>query len=138
MLKLLLIGNIICIGAGVLEIIPVANFSRIDMVDCFEDELISLFKNSKNQLKSYKKFLMANLYSLENVDDLSKACEKVKGGKHKIYSIHKSMAKNTRVLYFCTCGNRIVLLTAFDEKNKNDYNKAISRAEGRIKILGLK
>ena len=120
-----------------MEIIPVSGFENVFMVDCFQNELTALFKDSKNQLKQFSKFLMANLHSLENRDDLLASAEKVKGTKYKLFSIHKRMNKNTRVLYFCSCGNTIVLITAFDEKNWADYGKAIKRAENRVWRLGL-
>ncbi len=59
-------------------------------------------------------------------------------GKTDLYSIrHPETKKNVRVIYTMMDG-RIVLLTAFLEKNEGDYTRAICTAEKRLKWLKAK
>ncbi|WP_022766637.1 type II toxin-antitoxin system RelE/ParE family toxin [Butyrivibrio sp. XPD2006] len=56
--------------------------------------------------------------------------------KDDIYSIrHPETRKNVRVLYTITDNGEVILLTVFLEKNDNDYNIAIKRAEYRLRWL---
>lgn len=120
-----------------LEIVPLKGFSRIDIADCFEDELKKLFKKSNDDYKKYMKFFSAQLHKIENREENIKTEEPIKYKDITLYSIRKNMKKNTRVLYFYYSGNRIILLTAFDEKDKSDYEKGKERAYKRLKKLNV-
>ena len=56
-------------------------------------------------------------------------------GEERFYSIrHPETKKNVRVIYMIAEG-KVILLTAFLEKNAGDYQKAINLAKNRMKWL---
>ena len=56
-------------------------------------------------------------------------------GEESFYSIrHPETKKNVRVIYTIVKG-KVILLTAFLEKNAGDYQKAINLAKNRMKWL---
>ena len=85
-----------------------------------------------------KKKLLADLAVLdiekEKAIDLA-AFEKLTNEKD-LYSIHRPNSRtNVRIIYTIIDRKIIILLTVFLEKNKSDYQNAISVAKNRLKQL---
>ena len=84
----------------------------------------------------YQKKLLADLavLDIEKAIDLA-AFEKLTNEKD-LYSIHRpNSRKNVRIIYTIIDRKIIILLTVFLEKNKSDYQNAISVAKNRLKQL---
>lgn len=87
--------------------------------------------------KRYQKKLIGDLAVLEQ--ELERAIdlpqfEKL-DGVDRLYSIrHSETRKNVRIIYIIYEG-AVILLTAFLEKNDNDYQRAIRVANKRLKWL---
>lgn len=95
------------------------------------------WKNSE-PYPEYQKKLLADLAVLdiekEKAIDLA-AFEKLTNEKD-LYSIHRpNSRKNVRIIYTIIDRKIIILLTVFLEKNKSDYQNAISVAKNRLKQL---
>ena len=89
-------------------------------------------------IQNIKKKLLADLAVLdiekEKAIDLA-AFEKLTNEKD-LYSIHRpNSRKNVRIIYTIIDRKIIILLTVFLEKNKSDYQNAISVAKNRLKQL---
>ncbi len=121
----------------VLEIVPVEGFNRIMAIDSFDDELSKLFKKSTPELKKYLIFLHKQLHKIDNRTTIINREEPISYKGINLYAIRKRMKKNTRVLYFYMQNEKIVLLTAFDEKNSSDYDNGKERAYNRLKQLKI-
>jgi len=120
-----------------LEVVHLDDFNRIKCLDIFEDELNKLFSKSIPEKKKYLKFLFAELHKIDNRRETIQREEPINYKDITLYSIRKRSQKNTRVLYFYMKDDNIILLTAFDEKNKSDYDNANERAYRRLKNLEL-
>ena len=88
--------------------------------------------------KRYQEKLMQDLAVLEQEKERAISLpqyEKLTGIKN-LYSIrHPETGKNVRIIYYITNIGEIILLTAFLEKNDNDYKLALNRAKNRLKWL---
>ncbi len=123
-------------------IIKFRDFKNISFLSRFEKEWKDLFIKDKANQERYDSWLDNKLNMLD-IDPIAvsnsghKNFEDVTNSKPKIYSIHERSRKNPRVLYYLlTDKNEVILLTAFIENNKSDYNIATRRAEQRaIKII---
>ena len=120
-----------------MEVVHLDDFNRIKCLDVFEDELNKLFSKSIPEKKKYLKFLYAELHKIDNRKETIQREEPINYKDITLYSIRKRAQKNTRVLYFYMEDDNIILLTAFDEKNKSDYDNANERAYKRLKNLDL-
>lgn len=120
-----------------MEVVHLDDFNRIKCLDVFEDELNKLFSKSIPEKKNYLKFLYAELHKIVNRRETIQREEPINYKDITLYSIRKRAQKNTRVLYFYMKDDNIILLTAFDEKNKSDYDNANERAYRRLKNLEL-
>lgn len=120
-----------------MEVVHLDDFNRIKCLDVFEDELNKLFSKSIPEKKKYLKFLYAELHKIDNRKETIQREEPINYKDITLYSIRKRAQKNTRVLYFYMEDDNIILLTAFDEKNKSDYDNANERAYRRLKNLEL-
>lgn len=120
-----------------MEVVHLDDFNRIKCLDVFEDELNKLFSKSIPEKKKYLKFLYAELHKIDNRKETIQREEPINYKDITLYSIRKRAQKNTRVLYFYMKDDNIILLTAFDEKNKSDYDNANERAYRRLKNLEL-
>jgi phage-related protein len=90
------------------------------------------------QTKEHVERIQRSLKSLdiekEKAIDLA-AFEKLTNEKD-LYSIHRpNSRKNVRIIYTIIDRKIIILLTVFLEKNKSDYQNAISVAKNRLKQL---
>lgn len=120
-----------------MEVVHLDDFNRIKCLDVFYDELNKLFSKSIPEKKKYLKFLYAELHKIDNRKETIQREEPINYKDITLYSIRKRAQKNTRVLYFYMENDNIILLTAFDEKNKADYDNANERAYRRLKNLEL-
>ena len=122
-------------------IIKLDGFERIYAVEQFPKEWEKLFK------KQHKKRIAADDWLANNLAllDENAALQTMQNHEHyepvisshpQLYSIHNKSELNQRVLYYIiTEKNEVLLLTAFIEKKKSDYDLATQRAENRIKHL---
>lgn len=122
-----------------LEKISILGISDVYAVSAIKKE----FKKAVNQpwknsepYPEYQKKLLADLavLDIEKAIDLA-AFEKLTNEKD-LYSIHRpNSRKNVRIIYTIIDRKIIILLTVFLEKNKSDYQNAISVAKNRLKQL---
>lgn len=120
-----------------MEVERYEDFNRIHYVDVFNDEVSKLFSKSKKDLINYTNFLYAELQKIDNREETIVREEPISYRGINFFSIRKRMKKNTRVLYYYMKDNNIILLTAFDEKRKSDYENAKMRAYDRLKELHI-
>lgn len=121
-----------------MDIIKSKDFNKIYECVAFSGELQKLFKKHPHAYKEYAAFLFAALKMLDTAEDppIYGKFEKLKC-KTPLYSLRYKREKNVRVLYFWCEEGQVILLTAFEEKEKSDYTEAIRRSEKRLKSLGL-
>ena len=122
-----------------LEKISISGISDVYAVSAIKKE----FKKAVNQpwknsepYPEYQKKLLTDLavLDIEKAIDLA-AFEKLTNEKD-LYSIHRpNSRKNVRIIYTIIDRKIIILLTVFLEKNKSDYQNAISVAKNRLKQL---
>lgn len=122
-----------------LEKISISGISDVYAVSAIKKE----FKKAVNQpwknsepYPEYQKKLLADLavLDIEKAIDLA-AFEKLTNEKD-LYSIHRpNSRKNVRIIYTIIDRKIIILLTVFLEKNKSDYQNAISVPKNRLKQL---
>ena len=122
-----------------LEKISISGISDVYAVSAIKKE----FKKAVNQpwknsepYPEYQKKLLADLavLDIEKAIDLA-AFEKLTNEKD-LYSIHRpNSRKNVRIIYTIIDRKIIILLTVFLEKNRSDYQNAISVAKNRLKQL---
>ena len=122
-----------------LEKISISGISDVYAVSAIKKE----FKKAVNQpwknsepYPEYQKKLLADLavLDIEKAIDLA-AFEKLTNEKD-LYSIHRpNSRKNVPIIYTIIDRKIIILLTVFLEKNKSDYQNAISVAKNRLKQL---
>ena len=122
-----------------LEKISISGISDVYAVSAIKKE----FKKAVNQpwknsepYPEYQKKLLADLavLDIEKAIDLA-AFEKLTNEKD-LYSIHRpNSRKNVRIIYTIIDRKIIILLTVFLEKNKSDYQNAISVAKNRLQQL---
>ena len=112
-----------------LEKISISGISDVYAVSAIKKE----FKKAVNQpwknsepYPEYQKKLLADLAVLDI--EKEKAID--------LYSTHRpNSRKNVRIIYTIIDRKIIILLTVFLEKNKSDYQNAISVAKNRLKQL---
>lgn len=117
-----------------------SNYDNVYCLDRFEKEWKDLFKKDSAKTKrKYDEWLDEKLNKLDvdasfNSKHMPKKFEIVQNSNPVIHSIHEKTKKNAKVLYYIiTETNKVILLTAFVEKSKSDYNIAKNRAEERVK-----
>jgi len=117
-----------------LEIQKLKGFGRIYQAECFPSEVDSMFGKSSGDKARYLKWLYTWLSVLDDegmgVLNLEQF-EHLKGTSNpNLYAIrHPHSQINERYIYVYADGESTILLTAFKEKNANDYKFAIARAE---------
>ena len=120
-----------------MEIVKLEDYKNIYAVDPLADEYKSLFGKSYTEYKNCLEKLKTNLSILDH-EGLKKALtyqqfEKVEG--EDLYSIRYVSKSNPRVIFAYVVEGSIILLAAFKEKKKSDYQNAINKAKDRIKEL---
>lgn len=121
-----------------MDIIKIDELRKVYRVDVFDKELKKLFNKSLNEYLEYTKYLLGRLRFLEECDyhPTKAPYEHLKVNGYDLYRIaSKSHKKNVRVIYFYKENDDIVLLAAFEEKNKSDYNNNINNAINRLKDI---
>ena len=125
-----------------MDIKKLGAFDHVYAVEGFADEFKHLF--DPREYKRYSDWLNRSLTMVEEGHPLRMPLFEKLGGCEGLYSIRNpNSKKNPRVLFMYYLGHtsdgkaRIILLTAFMEKSKSDYNKAIERAK-RIRMELLK
>ena len=117
-----------------LEKISISGISDVYAVSAIKKE----FKKAVNQpwknSEPYPEYQKKLDIEKEKAIDLA-AFEKLTNEKD-LYSIHRpNSRKNVRIIYTIIDRKIIILLTVFLEKNKSDYQNAISVAKNRLKQL---
>lgn len=111
---------------------------RVFYVNTFEKDLKKQFAKSNAELTEYYKYLLANLTVLDEAatPPTEGNFEKLTLDNYNIYRLKSpSKRKNVRVLYFYLENDNIILLSAFQEKNKSDYKNNINKAVETIKNI---
>ncbi len=119
------------------------DFKRIYCSENFWDDYRSLFGKNKKDFDSYCSRLISNLSFLDNIKNMNLALQNQnfeKLSNSSFYSIRHVSKLNPRVIFICFVENtdnldEIILLTAFLEKDKKDYAKAIQKANSILKSL---
>ncbi|MBR5732897.1 MAG: hypothetical protein IKX80_05585 [Lachnospiraceae bacterium] len=124
-----------------MELLKLNCFRRIYHVDCFPKEFSGAVSEAWKSVEPYERYQKKLLRDLAVLDDQGEQAiklpqyEELSQTKYRMYSIrHPETKKNVRVIYVIEDG-RIVLLTAFLEKNGSDYFNGIARAETRYDLL---
>lgn len=121
-----------------MDIVKRPDFAHIYTVDVFEKELTKLFGKSDKERKAYLCELHDSLTVLDNANTppTTGLFEHIPYKGVDLYRIKsKSKRKNVRVLYFWQSADYILLLSAFEEKQKGDYKTHLSVAYSRYKQL---
>ena len=116
----------------------VEGLNRVYIIPQVETELKKLFGKSQKDLNNYKEYLISQLQIVERVDKHLDEFpfEHLKETHADLYRIRsKSKRKNVRVIYYYQIDEKIVLLCAFEERSKADYDRAIALALKRIKEI---
>lgn len=108
--------------------------------ESFEKEFRKMFGKSKRDLNKEIEWFHRQLKRLENDFDLykdpeDKIFEKLTNTKVDLYSIRHKSLFNPRYLYFTIEDEAIILVTAFRETRKSDYEDSINRATERTKQI---
>lgn len=106
-----------------MDILSVEGFEHIFQVDSFAEDLYACIGKDKRTLKSYQKRLRKRLDILEANGKRATNKFQFEYIEKNLYSIRFPESElNPRVLYaFILDNNTVILLTAFLEKNKSDY-----------------
>lgn len=122
-----------------MEVVKNEQFSKIYEVDCFRKEFMKVVdeKNTTNPpFPRYQKWLIGALTQLEEYGkDAVKlqTFEYLSNTSPRIYSIRYAKSKkNPRVIYAYVGEDSILLLGAFLEHNKSDYERNIKVAQKRL------
>jgi len=117
-----------------LEIQKLSDFYHIYQAECFPNEVDKMFGKSTGDKERYMKWLYTWLSVLDN-EGMSvlnlQQFEHLKGTSNpSLYAIRHAHSKiNERYLFVFADEECSILLTAFKEKNADDYLSAITRAE---------
>ena len=123
-----------------MDIQKVSGFERIYQVEGFPDDVKAMFGKNIGEMSRYMKWLFTWLSVLDN-EGMSalnlEQFEHLKGTSNpNLYAIRHPHSKiNERYIYIYADDESTVLLTAFKEKNTQDYKSAIIRAENIVKQL---
>jgi len=114
------------------QIQKVSGLKNIYKVDSFDSDMDALFKNNKGDRKRFEVWLYTKLAILDSMGRdaiLLEQFEDLVGTQPKLYAIrHPHSILNERYVYVYVDGEDVLLLTAFKEKSKRDYDPAIQRA----------
>lgn len=120
-----------------MEIIKLKDYKNIYAVDSFSSEYQSLFGKSKGLYNQYLKKLRFNLSILDK--EMKKAIQYQQFEQlenSNLYSIRHVSVINPRVVYaYIDDDGKVILLSAFKEKNASDYDRGMKQAEQRLKQL---
>lgn len=120
-----------------MEIIKLKDYNNIYAVDSFYSEYQSLFGKSKGSYDKYLKKLRFNLSILDK--ELKKAIQYQQFEQlenSNLYSIRHVSVLNPRVVYvYIDNDGKVILLSAFKEKSKSDYDRGMNQAKQRLKQL---
>lgn len=118
-----------------MQLCKLDEFNRVYFLDSFQSDLDKLYKKNQKEKKEYMFFLFAQLSKIEHRNENIKHVEPIEYKDVTFHCIRKKTKKNTRVLYYYLDDNKIVLLTAFNEKNKSDYDRGKELAYNRLKKI---
>lgn len=125
-----------------MDIVQNSMFSNVYEVDCFQKEFRSMTKEKLSidpPFPRYQKWLIGSLKVLEEYGEEAvrlKNFEQLENVTPKLFSIrYPNSVLNPRVLYTYLEDGEILLLAAFKEKSKKDYNRNIKLALNRLRML---
>lgn len=129
-----------------MELNKINGFSHIYEVDVLETEFKKLFNKSKKDYEKCHDKLLSSLSFLDHAKTppMNEPFEPIRyRSKNKDITFYrikiKTNTNNIRVLYFWCDSEHIVLLAAFKEKAKSDYeeNKALAYRRGNeLRLFG--
>ncbi|GEM_PF-6895120 len=112
------------------------NYDGLDNIyylDIFEKELRKIKKDNPNYSKWLDRKIKILSRDAAGATD-GKTFEKLSG--QQLYSIRHPSKNNERVIYYIIDDdNSVILLTAFCERNKSDYQHSIAISKQRLKAL---
>lgn len=120
-----------------MEIIKLSGYKNIYATERFSSEYAALFGKSRDAYSQHLKKLRINLAILDK--ELRQAIiyqqfEQLEGTE--LYAIRHVSKINPRVVFVYTeAHDRIVLLSAFKEKSRADYDRALEQARQRLRQL---
>lgn len=125
-----------------MDIVQNLMFSSVYEVDCFQKEFRSMTNEKLSfnpPFPRYQKWLVRSLAVLEEygVEAVRlQNFEQLENVTPKLFSIRYPKSKlNPRVLYTYLEDGEILLLAAFKEKSKKDYDRNVKLALSRLKML---
>jgi len=123
-----------------LKLQKLGGFSRIYQAECFPDEFSAMMGKNKGEQSRYLRWLYTWLAVLDREGmkalDLSQFEYLRDTANPRLFAIrHPHSQINERYIYIYEDGESAILLTAFMEKSKHDYDYAITRAKNILKEL---
>ena len=117
-----------------MRIEKVAGFNRIYQAECFRDDFEDMFKKNKGERKRYLLWLYTWLKVLDDQGEKALMLQQFEYLQNthdpRLYALrHPHSQINERYIYVYTDSEASILLTAFKEKDTNDYKSAIARAK---------
>ena len=117
-----------------MKIEKVGGFYRIYQAESFPDDVEDMFKKSKGQRKQYLLWLYTWLTVLDGQGRGALALQQFEYLKNTtnphLYALrHPHSQINERYVFVYVDNEAAILLTAFKEKDTDDYTKAITRAK---------
>jgi len=127
-------------GDEQLKIQKIDGFSRIYQAECFPNEFLTMMGKNKGEQARYLRWLYTWLAVLDREGmralDLSQFEYLRETDNPRLFAIrHPHSQINERYIYIYEAGESAILLTAFMEKSKRDYDFAITRAKNILKEL---
>jgi hypothetical protein len=118
---------------SLLEIQKIVGFNRIYQAECFPAEVDAMFGKSSGEKRRYLQWLYAWLSILDDSGIEALSLEQFEHLKNTdnphLYAIrHPHSQINERYIYVYADEESAILLTAFKEHDKRDYESAIARA----------
>ena len=117
-----------------MKVEKVGGFQRVYQAESFPDDVEDMFKKNKGQRKRYLLWLYTWLTVLDDQGRdalVLQQFEYLKNTKNpQLYALrHPHSQINERYVFVYVDGEAAILLTAFMEKDTNDYATAIARAK---------
>jgi len=117
-------------------------YERVYQAEIFPKDFVSMFGKNAGETKRYISWLATMLYIIDAKGTDALRLEQFEYVQNtsdpNLYAIRHPRSKiNDRYLFVYENSERTVLLTAFKEKDKRDYRKAIIRANNIYRQLDL-
>ena len=117
-----------------MRIEKIGGFQRIYQTNSFINDINDMFKKNKKQRKQYLLWLYAWLTILDDMGITALTLQQFEYLKNtnnpRLYALRHPHSKiNERYIFVYVENETVILLTAFKEKDADDYKNAILRAK---------